>query len=272
MLSRSAQEFHALQWWGTWYQYQCERWVNDGQLCPSHLSSINNLVSKLIFKVSNSLPPMFPPLFPMLCQGEGRNVLPPLTPVLTSWLPKCPPHPTSQQTIGSPLLTRRHSHLWGLTPSKPFLIREISPQLHMHVTHLFTGLDVFDLPICFYLSCLSSKFPVCVRNGWNSSQFIGWLLKNLLNVHLSLPSGVDSCQATITYDDPDLRTNPSKALRIHVFFQRCVWDCNSECMMALCRVSDCNSVFTITTCLHKCSRLCFWLSKCLYNDNVYTYM
>ena len=108
--------------------------------------------------------------FPMLCQGEGRDVLPPLTPVLTSWLPKCPPHPTSQQTIGSPQLTRRHSHLWGLTPSKPFLIREISPQLHVHVTHLFTGLDVFELPICFYLSCLCWKWAEFVSIYWMTAQ------------------------------------------------------------------------------------------------------
>ena len=93
--------------------------------------------------------------FSMLCQGEGRNVLPPLTPVLTSGLPKCPPHPTSQQQIGSPQLTRRHSHLWGLTPSKPFLIREISP--HMYVT-------IFS-PALTSLSCPSvSIFPVYPPN------------------------------------------------------------------------------------------------------------
>ena len=208
---------------------------------------------------------MFPPLFPMLCQGEGRNVLPPLTPVLTSGLPKCPPHPTSQQQIGSPQLTRRHSHLWGLTPSKPFLIREISP--HMYVTHLFTGLDVFELSICFYLSCFSSKFPVCVGNGRNSSQFIGWLLKNLLNVHLSLPSGVDSCQANITHYDPDMRTNPSEALSIHVFFRDVLeivivnvwWHCAGFPIVKVFlqwqreyvdRVSNCNSVYIMTRCTY----------------------
>ena len=66
-----------------------------------------------------------------------------------------PPHPTSQQPIGSPQLTRRHSHLWGLTPSKPFLIREISP--HMYVT-------IFSLALTS-LSCPSvSIFPVSLPN------------------------------------------------------------------------------------------------------------
>ena len=268
MLTWSDQEFHALQWWGIWYQYQCERWVNDGQLCPSHLSSINSLVFKLIF----SLPKCF--------QFSSSNVSTSFSNVVSGWGEKCvasldtssylraaqvptPPHLTPADRISTAnqaTLTSLGSYTFQAFPNKG----NLSPYVR---NHLFTGLDVFELSICFYLSCLSSKFPVCVRNGWNSSQFIGWLLKNLLNVHLSLPSGVDSCQANITHYDPDMRTNPSEALSIHVFFRDVLeivivnvwWHCAGFPIVIVFlqwqrvyvdRVSDCNSVYIMTRCTY----------------------
>ena len=126
MLTWSDQEFHALQWWGTWYQYKCERWVNDGQLCPSHLSSINNLVFNLIF----NLPKCF--------QFSSSNVSTSFSNVVSGWGEKCvasldtssylvaaqvptPPHLTADDRISTAnqaALTSLGSYTFQAFPNK----------------------------------------------------------------------------------------------------------------------------------------------------------
>ena len=254
MLTWSDQEFHALQWWGLWYQYQCERWVNDGQLCPSHLSSINNLVSKLIFNV------------PKCFQISSSNVSTSFFQCCVRMREKCvasldtssylvaaqvptPPHLTADDRISTAnqaALTSLGSYTFQAFPNKgnlPPATYARNPSFHrpwrLWPVHLF-----LSFLFLFQISCLCWKWVEFVSIYWMTAQKLAqcspfsskwWrFLSSKYHIRWSW------------YED-----QPSKALSIHAFFQGRVWDCNSECMMTLCQDSDCNSAFTMTTCLHK---------------------
>ena len=257
MLIWSDQEFHALQWWGTWYQCQCERWVNDGQLCPSHLSSINNLVFELIF----NLPKCF--------QFSSSNVSTSFSNVVSGWGEKCvasldtssylraaqvptPPHLTPADRISTAnqaTLTSLGSYTFQAFPNKGNLSPYVrNPSFHwpwrLWAVHLF-----LSFLFLFQISCLCWKWTEFVSIYWMTAQKLAQCSPFSSKWCRFLSSKYHTLWSW--YED-----QPFRGIEHSCFFQRCAWDCNSECMMALCRVSDCNSVSTMTTCIR---RPCFWL-------------
>ena len=143
-----------------------------------------------------------------------------------------PPHLTAADrlsTANQAALTSLGSYTFQAFPNKGNL-----PQLH-------AGNPSFHRPVHLFLSFLFLFQISCLCWKWTEFVSIYWMTAQKLAQCSHFSSKwwrFVSSTLWSWYED-----QPFKGIAHSCFFQRCVWDCNSECMMALCWVSYCNSYY-----------------------------